>query len=193
MDREDSAALLARVRQGSREALDSLYGRVAAKLLAIVRLHMGPSLRARLESHDILQAALLRSFERLEQFDGQDSQSLMAWLARIAENEIRDRADYFARQRRDAALDVPIEDAPGGVPEAARSALSRMLIDERWTRLVRALEELPAHHREIIVLRSLEELKFAEIGTRLGKSEDACRMLFAHAMAALTSHLLDEP
>jgi hypothetical protein len=35
--------------------------------------------------------------------------SLMAWLARIAENEIRDRADYHARQRRDARLEVPLE------------------------------------------------------------------------------------
>lgn len=193
MDREDSTALLVRVRQGSREALDSLYGRIAAKLLAIVRLRMGPGLRARLESRDILQSALLRSFERLEQFDGRDSQSLMSWLARIAENEIRDRADYFGRQRRDAALDVSIEDALGGIPGAARSVLSRMLIDERLTRLVRALEELPAHHREIIVLRRLEELSFPEIGTRLGKSEDACRMLFARAMAALTLGMKDEP
>ncbi|MBI2841219.1 MAG: sigma-70 family RNA polymerase sigma factor [Acidobacteria bacterium] len=193
MDREDSTALLARARQGSREALNSLYGRVAAKLLAIVRLRLGPSLRARLESRDILQAALLRSFERLEQFDGRDSQSLMSWLARIAENEIRDRADYFGRQRRDAALDVPIEDTAVGVPGVARSVLSRMLIDERSTRLVHALEELPVHHREIIVLRKLEERTFPEIGSRLGKSEDACRMLFARAMAALTLRLKDEP
>lgn len=193
MDREDSTALLARARGGSRGALDSLYGRIAAKLLAIVRLHMGPSLRARLESRDIMQAALLRSFERLEQFDGRDTQSLLSWLARIAENEIRDRADYFARQRREAALEVPIEDSAAGIPGAARSVLSRMLIDERSTRLVRALEELPAHHREIIVLRKLEEHSFPEIGSRLGKSEDACRMLFARAMAALTLRLKDEP
>ena len=32
----------------------------------------------------------------------------------------------------------------------------------------------------------LEELSFREIGARLDKSEDACRMAFARAMTALT-------
>jgi DNA-directed RNA polymerase specialized sigma24 family protein len=41
----------------------------------------------------------------------------------------------------------------------------------------------------VIILRSYEELSFAEIGARLGKSEDACRMLFARAMTALTMRM----
>ena len=56
-------------------------------------------------------------------------------------------------------------------------------------RVEAALETLEEHHREVIVLRKLEELTFAEIGERLGKSEDACRMLFARALTALTSRL----
>jgi DNA-directed RNA polymerase specialized sigma24 family protein len=38
----------------------------------------------------------------------------------------------------------------------------------------------------VILLRKFEELSFAEIGERLGKSPDACRMLLARAMTALT-------
>ena len=52
-----------------------------------------------------------------------------------------------------------------------------------------ALEELGDAQREIIVLRKLEELTFPEIANRLGKSEDACRMAFSRAMAALTLKL----
>ena len=40
--------------------------------------------------------------------------------------------------------------------------------------------------RELIVLRKLEELSYREIGERMGKSPDACRMLLARAMTALT-------
>ena len=39
------------------------------------------------------------------------------------------------------------------------------------------------------MLRKLEELSFAEIGERLGRSPDACRMLLARAMTALTLKL----
>ena len=68
----------------------------------------------------------------------------------------------------------------------ARSALSQVILNEEISRLEAALETLSPAHREIILLRKFEELTFPEIATRLGKSEDACRMLFARAMTSLT-------
>ena len=59
-------------------------------------------------------------------------------------------------------------------------------LDERAARLEDAIESLTPSHRDVILLRKFEELSFAEIGQRLGKSEDACRMLLARAMTALT-------
>src|SRR5262249_58055391 len=103
MDRQETTALLERARGGSPDALNALYSRVAGKLLPLIRLRLGPSLRAEVESRDILQAVLLKSFQRMGQFEGAAAGSLMAWMARIAENEIRDRADYQGRARRDAA------------------------------------------------------------------------------------------
>jgi RNA polymerase sigma factor (sigma-70 family) len=109
----------------------------------------------------------------------------MAWLARIAEREIHDRADYHHRQRREAAREVPVDDE---LPLAAtaRSALSQVIFDERARQLEAAIETLSPAHREVILLRTFEELSFPEIAKRLGKTEDACRMLFARAMTALT-------
>ncbi len=186
MDRQESTTLLRRARQGEPDALDALYERVAGRLLAFIRLRLGRTLRAQLESRDILQATFLKSFEHLAEFEKSDTPSLMAWLGRIAENEIRDRADYHGRQRRDARVEVPLETAHAGVAAHVRSALTQVILDERAERLEVALEALDAHYREIIILRSLEELSFREIGRRLEKSEDACRMLYARAMAALT-------
>jgi RNA polymerase sigma-70 factor (ECF subfamily) len=96
--------------------------------------------------------------------------------------------DYLRRGQRDAARRAPIEDA-ANVPAPVRQALSVAIMNERLERLERALEALPEAQREVIVLRKLEELTFAEMAGRLGKSEDACRMQFARAMAALTLSL----
>ena len=41
------------------EELESVYARVGPRLLAFIRLKMGRSLRARLESRDILQLSLI--------------------------------------------------------------------------------------------------------------------------------------
>jgi RNA polymerase sigma-70 factor (ECF subfamily) len=193
MDEAGSTALLQRARYGEREALDRLYAGVSPRLLALIRLRLGPALRAQLESRDLLQATLLKSFERLDQFDGTSGGTLMAWLARIAEHEIRDRADFHARQRRDAARDVPLDDVLAEPAAAGRSALSAVVLSEEALRLERALETLTPLHREVIVLRKLEEHSFREIATRLDRSEDACRMLLARALAALTVALGDTP
>lgn len=188
MDRPETAELLDRAKGGSSEALNYLYDRCAGRLLALIRLRLGRDLRARLESRDILQATLLKSLQHLKDLEGAETHSLMAWLARIAEHEIRDRADYFGRQRRDAAREVPIEDE-ALPPALTRSALSRLILDERAERLEAALESLTPEHREVILLRKFEELSFAEVGRRMGRGDDAARMLLARAMAALTMKL----
>jgi RNA polymerase sigma-70 factor (ECF subfamily) len=177
--------LLAMAKQGSDAALNLLYERCAGRLLSYIRLRMGRELRARLESRDILQATLVKSLTHLHELKGEQSGSLMAWLARIAEHEIRDCADYHRRQRRDAAREMAVDDdAP--LPVRARSALSQVILDEETARLEAALDTLSPAHREIILLRKFEELTFPDIAKRLGKSDDACRMLFARAMTALT-------
>jgi RNA polymerase sigma-70 factor (ECF subfamily) len=182
---QDSTDLLQRARDGSADALNLLYERSAGRLLGYIRARLGRELRARLESRDILQAALLKSVKQLGAFRGQDPRAFQAWLARIAEHEIRDRADHQHRLRRDAAREVALdEEAP--VPAITRSALSRILLDERARRLEAALDTLTPEHRQVILMRKFEELSFAEIGVRLERSEDAARMLFARAMTALT-------
>ena len=187
-----SPELLDQARSGSPEALNHLYERCAGRLLAFIRLRLGRDLRSRLESRDVLQTTLLKSFARIHELKGDETRSLMAWLARIAEHEIRDCADFHHRQRRDAAREMPIEDdAP--LPALTRSALSRVILGEQAEQLEAALDVLSPDHREVILLRKFEELSFAEIGQRLGKSEDACRMLLARAMTALTLKMSETP
>jgi RNA polymerase sigma-70 factor (ECF subfamily) len=182
--------LIAQARAGSPDALNQLYDRSAGRLLAFVRLRLGPDLRQRLESRDILQAAMLRSLERIRQFEGHETRSWMSWLTRIAENEIRDRVDFQHRQRRDAARDLPLDDeAP--IRAVTRSALTRVIQDEESRRLEAAMDALSDAHREIILLRTFQELSFAEIGKRLGKTEDACRMLMTRALTALTMKMAE--
>lgn len=186
MDRTESTALLKDARAGSREALNSLMERCAGRLLAFIRLRMGGSLRSHLESQDILQASLMKAFTGIDRFEHGHTGSLMAWLARIAENEIRDQAEYHKRKRRDAARVVPLADGLDGLGTQVRSMISEVVLGESMERLERALESLDDNHREIIILRKYEELGFREIGQRLGKSPDACRMLLARALTALT-------
>jgi RNA polymerase sigma-70 factor (ECF subfamily) len=186
MDRASSTALVRRAIAGSDEALDALYARYGPRLLAFIRMKMGRSLRARLESRDILQAAFLKSFEGLGGFEGTTGRSLLGWLMRIAEREIADRADFHGRRRRDPKVEAGVADHEHDLAARSRSALSRLILDEEAERLEAALDGISAPHRQVILLRMFEELSFPEIAKALGRSEDASRMLYARAMTALT-------
>ena len=193
MEHSESSALLRRAREGSATALNDLLTRNAGRLLAFIRLRLGHSLRAHLESHDILNATLLNAFKRIDQFEGRGDGRLMAWLAPIAMNEIRDQAAYHGRQRRDAARVVDVDDGLDGLAAELHSQISCIILDEQTERLEQAIEALRPEHREVILLRKFEELSFTEIGERLGKSPDACRMLLARALTALTLEMRIAP
>ena len=178
--------LLLEAREGSEQALNRLFEQCGERLLSLIRLRMGRQLRARMESGDLLNATLLRAFRGFDSLEARNTPSLMAWLARIAENEIRDQTDHLKAQRRDAAREVALDAGSAELVARLRSQTSRLVLSESLLRLERAIGQLSAEYREIVLLRQYEELGFKEIGTRLGKSPDACRMLLARAMTALT-------
>jgi RNA polymerase sigma-70 factor, ECF subfamily len=183
---EGSAILLRQARDGSTEALGRLFDLCGEKLLALVRLRLGPELRRELESRDVMQETLLKAFQRLDQFEGGSRDALMGWLAVIAWNEIRDRADHFRRLRRDRRLRVTWQSGLDPVERRLHSEVSRIALRREVRELEAALESLELDHREVILLRRFEELSFRQVGERLGRSEEAARKLYARAVAALT-------
>lgn len=188
MPSNHTADLLTRARQRDPDALNVVFERMSPRLLAFVRLRMGRELRARFESRDILQAALVKAFQKIDQFRGSETRSLAAWLAKIAEHEIRDAVDHVHRHRRDASREDTLDDA-GSLAAMTRSALTRVILDEEARRLEAAIDRLSPEHGDVILMRKFQELSFAEIAERTGRSADACRMLLARAMTALTMAL----
>jgi len=186
MEAEQATSLFERARQGHGEAINAVFERYGERLHRLIRVRLGPQLRRRLESRDILQATLLKAFQGIERFQGSGSRSMMAWLGTIAQAEICDQADYYGRQKRDAGRETTLDAKLERVAGQVRTETSRLRLQADGERLERALDALGEAHREVILLRSFEELSFAEVGERLGKSPDAARMLYARAMTALT-------
>ncbi len=186
MNAEPSSLLFDRARGGSPDAVGALFERYGDRLHALIRLRLGPQLRRRLESRDILQATMLKAFRGIDRFDGSGSRSLMAWLGTIAQAEICDQADFHGRQKRATARETSLDGKVEPVVQRVRTEASRLQLQADSEQLERAIDALSEPYREVILLRSFEELSFREIGERLDKTADASRMLFARAMAALT-------
>lgn len=186
--------LIRRAKDGSTLALNDLFERYGNRLLRLIRLRLGPSLRQQVESRDILQQTLLKAFRGIDRFEGEGAGSLMGWFGAIARNELRDQRKFFERQGRDVARNVALDGAHKKLAEQVRTETSRLDLEEREQRLEQAIEALADAYREVIMLRRFEELSFREIADSMRRSPDACRVLHARAMAALTLNMkaLDE-
>jgi RNA polymerase sigma-70 factor (ECF subfamily) len=192
-DVEEASSLFEKARQGSRGAINEVFERYGDRLHALIRLRLGPRLRQRLESRDVLQATLLKAFQGIDRFHGSGSRSMMAWLGAIAQAEICDQADFYGRKKRDRGRETTLDQKVEHIAGEVRSQTGRLQLQADSERLERALEALGDSHREVILLRSFEELSFPEVGERLSKSPDAARMLYARAMTALTLEMRKAP
>ncbi len=185
-DRGRTTQLLRQARDGVPHAVDLLYDRIGARLLALVRLRLDATTARYTEPEDVVQEVLLKAFRHIGDFEKDTSRSFFAWLAIIASNTIRDLRAGLLQQKRDARLTTSADQVSMEIADTHRSAVSRIIIDEKLSRLEHALAALKPRHREIILLRRFEERSFPEIGAVMDLKEDAARMLFTRAMAALT-------
>jgi RNA polymerase sigma-70 factor, ECF subfamily len=58
--------------------------------------------------------------------------------------------------------------------------------------LADALAELSPDYREVIVLRSIEELDWDKVAEKMGRTRNAVRVLWARALKQLRTHLEDK-
>jgi RNA polymerase sigma-70 factor, ECF subfamily len=104
---------------------------------------------------------------------------VLAWLYTVAQRRLADRARNLARlSDLDAARLRPAESTDYGpaVADALRVALAA----------------LPEGQRQVVVLKLLRGLPFAEIAKRLDASEAACKMRFARGLETLRDALVAE-
>ena len=182
--------LFDQARQGNRAALQALLSPYLPALTGFVRLRMGP-LQLRESSADVVQSVCCQVIEGLDQLEGDSEPVFKRWLYSIALNKILDKRKHHTRQKRDLARDVAIdtkvEDTDLLQCYAAVATPSReAMAGEEIARIEKAFDALPDDYREVLIMSRIMSLTSAEIGERLGKSEEASRQLLFRARARLS-------
>ena len=109
LDVTQTVQLLRRAKGGDVQALNDLFLRFGERLRTVVRLRLGIRLRSKLESCDIVQDALMKALPGIQDAHFTTSGTFFHWLTAIVENHIRDLADHYAADKRDAARERPLE------------------------------------------------------------------------------------
>lgn len=137
-------------------------------------------------AEDLTQTAFTRVFTRRAEWEPTGKFSTFLW--RVALNLCHD--ELRRRQRRGEfsldALDEVEGSGSEGFAGDEPSPDAQAETQERGELVRRALGELPAHYREVVVLRHYEGLKFREIGEVLGIPEGTVKSRMAGALEQLT-------
>jgi RNA polymerase sigma-70 factor (ECF subfamily) len=151
--RDAELALVEACRRGEREAQHAFYEKYRRRVFSLIARIVGAQ-----DAEELVQEVFLRAYRGLEKFRG-DAQ-LSTWMYRLAVNAALSHATRTqARQKRDLGEDelmaLPAEDAPATDPRLR-------------ARLERALADLPAGYRAVLVLHDVEGLQHEEIAEILG-------------------------
>jgi RNA polymerase sigma-70 factor (ECF subfamily) len=186
------AHLLQRWHRGEQPALDELLAAELPWITDLVRGRLGPLLRARGETGDFVQDAIVRVVRDGPRFVVDDPRQFRALVARIVENLLRDELDRLTAGRRDVRREERLRSesvldltASGAITSPTKAAAA-----DEWQALVcLALEFVAPADREILLLRQWQELPFETIAQRLGISAKAAHMRFTRALPRLVERI----
>ena len=142
---------------------------------------------------DVIQVTFLEAYLRIRTLREPKFASFRAWLARIAENNLRDAIRDLGRDKRPESRGRLTSGADG---ESSRTLLARMQSDgtslesrldaaAEIERLHAAIGELPESYAFVVRAYDLEERSVAEIAAELGRSPGAIHMLHSRALDRL--------
>jgi RNA polymerase sigma-70 factor (ECF subfamily) len=202
-DHPESTAkkLLDRARAGDGAALGNLLEQYRHYLTLLARTQIGRRLQGKADAADLVQETFLQAHQHIGGFRGTSEAEWVAWLrqilAAVVANHVR---HYLGTRQRDArleqALAVELDDTSGVLQVglvANQSTPSRLVAkSEALLELAAALEQLPADYRQVIMLRHLEGLPFADVAERMERSVASVQNLWVRALSRLKRSVGDK-
>jgi len=182
--------LVLRASSGDARAYNELFRRLEARLLAYIRIRMGRRLAAAVEPGDVLQETFLRAHLAFPRFEARGLDGFRRWIYRLADNRIRDLADYVGAKKRTPEGQLQRgSEVIDSLKAARRSPPSSADARDAEERLMEVFDTLAADYHEALILRYFHGLTFQEIAAELGTSETSSRRLVAHGTARLGAAL----
>jgi len=186
---EPSQSSILSASRGDPVAIADVLAAYLPRLQRFVHLRLGPALRAREDTLDVLQSTV-RELLAAKDFEWRGEVEFRAWLFQAALNKIREKARFHGAERRAAAREERASAGPtagGALHDLTPSRVA--MAKEELARLEGAFDRLTEAQREVLTLSRIVGLPHAVIAARLGRSEVAVRQLLVRATAALGAAL----
>lgn len=174
-DEPAEAERLSAAASGDPDALRWLLEEIAPVVHGFLYARLGADASA---VDDLLQETVIEAVRGAGSFRGDSA--LSTWMCAIARRRV---ARHYERERREEARRANLRVVPEtGIDEALERAEQR---DE----VARALGRLPALHRQVLVLKYLDDLGVEEIAREVGRTRVQVQSLLQRAREGLRREL----
>lgn len=163
--------LVIRAKKGHEEALTSIYNLYFEKIYRFIYYRVGHKEIA----EDLAEDVFLKAFSKISGIT--EDGAFEGWLYQIARNKV---IDYY----RDKKQTVALEDIENTL-EYESNIVDVLELKEQQKIFLKLLKELAPEQQKVIKLKFLENLANSQIGTMLGKSEGAIRVIQHRAISRL--------
>src|SRR4051812_48369217 len=166
--------LLVQARAGSESALGELLQSYMGYLTLLSRVQIGRRLQRKVDPADVIQETFLEAHRQFAGFRGTSEAELTAWLRVILAGKLALLIrQYVGTKGRDVRLERDLEAQLDHSSQAFARAIAasgstpsqHAVRREQAVLLADALDRLPDNYREVIILRHLESLSFADVAS----------------------------
>ncbi|HEX6512189.1 MAG TPA: sigma-70 family RNA polymerase sigma factor [Chloroflexota bacterium] len=168
--------LIESARGGNALAFAALYDRYADRVYRHVAYRVGRTA----DCDDLTQQTFLKAWQAMGRYRITDV-PFVAWLLTIAHNSV---VSYFRAKRDEQSLPDDLLKVDGRADPHAAAELR-----ERQDELRRAISRLKPEHQQVVSMRYLEELDYADISRQLGKRDGTVRVILHRALKELRKEL----
>ncbi len=139
----------------------------------------------RAAAEDLVQEAYLKAWKGFASY--RQGTNFRAWIYRILRNT------WFTSQAGLKAVESLDDEDAGVEPGTVETPESLLLAAREHEQIVRALEALPVHYREILLLCDLEEMSYQEISQALGIPMGTVMSRLSRARKAMRTQVAAAP
>jgi RNA polymerase sigma-70 factor, ECF subfamily len=179
-------ALIARCLAGDNEAFRPLVQRHQRVVFSVAYRMLG----TRADAEDVAQQAFVDAYAALDRFCSEGRRNAFStWVIRIAVNRCKDVLKSKKRTEEPLSADVAAREAM--FAHDVRDPETQLAQARARSGLEKALLQVPAKYREVLVLKDIEEMSYEEIHAILGLPVTTLKIRVVRARAMLRT-LLEE-
>lgn len=144
------------------------------------------NISASLSTDDLVQESLMKAWNQIEKFNGNNTAQFTAWLFKIIHNTF---LDWYKSPKLKA---TPSQKTTWFDFACDTDSPSKILMDEEIeSRLYACLAELNEQSQEVIMLRHFDGLKFVEIAKRLKMNPNTAASIYRRGIEELQNQFAD--